>query len=136
MAGRQFTSPEGAAMFATDPNTLPVVLEDGALQVRGEDHDGMTIAYFKLPAGTDLRPALKGLPGDLCQCPHWGIMLKGTVRMHMAEGHKDFKAGEVFHWAGGHAPEALEDAEYIDFSPSAELGRVVEHILSGAAGSA
>ncbi len=121
-------------MFSTDPNDLPIVIADGDLQVRGADHDGMTIAYFKLPAGTDLRPALKGLPDDTCSCPHWGYMLKGTVRMHTADGHQDFKAGEVFHWAAGHAPEALDDAEYVDFSPSAELAAVVAHITGGGAG--
>lgn len=120
-------------MFATNLNDLPSVIADGELQVRGADHDGMTIAYFKLPAGTDLRPALKGMPDDLCPCPHWGYMLKGRVRMHTADGSQDFVAGQAFHWAAGHAPEALEDSEYVDFSPSEELGRVVAHIISGAA---
>lgn len=122
-------------MFATALSDLPTVLADGELHVRGADHAGTTIAYFKLPAGTDLRPALKGLPGDLCPCPHWGYMLKGTVRMHTADGSQDFTAGQAFYWAGGHAPEALDDVEYVDFSPSAELGAVVAHILSGGAGS-
>jgi hypothetical protein len=123
-------------MFATALTDLPTVMADGDLQIRGADHDGMTIAHFKLPAGTDLRPALKGLPGDLCQCAHWGYMLKGTVRMHTADGHQDFTAGQAFHWAAGHAPEALTDAEYVDFSPSAELAQVVQHILSGSGASA
>ncbi len=26
-----------------------------------------------LPKGADLSPMLKGLPDDLCQCPHWGL---------------------------------------------------------------
>jgi hypothetical protein len=123
-------------MFATAMSDLPTVLADGDLQVRGADHDGMTIAHFQLPAGTDLRPALKGLPGDLCQCPHWGYMLKGTLRMHTADGSQDFTAGQAFYWAAGHGPEALDDCEYVDFSPSEELGRVVAHILSGGASSA
>ena len=122
-------------MFATNPTDLPSVISNGALQVRGADHDGMTIAHFQLPAGADLRPALAGLPGDLCQCPHWGYMLKGRVRMHTADGTHDYVAGQVFYWAPGHAPEALEDSEYVDFSPSADLARVVEHILTGAAAS-
>ncbi len=123
-------------MFATAPTDLPTVLADGDLHVRGADHAGMTIAHFQLPKGTDLRPALKGLPGDLCQCPHWGYMLKGTVRMHTADGHQDFAAGQAFYWAAGHAPEALDDCEYVDFSPTEELGVVVAHIMSGGAGSA
>jgi hypothetical protein len=123
-------------MHGTTLADLPIVLADGEMQVRGADHDGTTIAYFRLPAGTDLRPALKGLPGDLCPCPHWGYMLKGTVRMHTADGHQDFTAGQAFHWAAGHAPEALTDAEYVDFSPSAELAHVVQYIVSGAAANA
>ena len=47
----------------------------------------------------------------------------------------DFTAGQAFHWAAGHAPEALEDAEYVDFSPSEELGRVVAHLTSGGTAS-
>jgi len=38
-----------------------------------------------------------------------------------------------FYWAPGHAPEALEDAEYVDFSPTEELQRVIEHITRSAA---
>jgi hypothetical protein len=30
-------------------------------------------------------------------------------------------------------PEALEDSEYVDFSPTAEFRPVIEHITSGAA---
>lgn len=123
-------------MFAANPTDLPVVIEDGELVVRGADHDGTTIAHFKLPAGTDLRPALKGLPDDRCPCPHWGYMLKGTLRMHTAAGSQDFSAGQVFYWAAGHAPEALEDCEYVDFSPSEDIARVIAHITSGAAASA
>jgi hypothetical protein len=42
-------------------------------------------------------------------------MLKGKVRMHTVDGYRDFVAGEAFYWAPGHAPEALEDSEYVDF---------------------
>jgi hypothetical protein len=33
-------------------------------------------------------------------------------------------------------PEALEDTEYVDFSPTEEFQHVIEHITSGAAPSA
>ena len=86
------------------------------------------VGFVRLPAGADLRPATKGLPGDLCQCPHWGYMLKGRLRMHTTDGSQDFVAGEAFYWAAGHAPEALEDTEYVDFSPTHEFQRVLDHI--------
>jgi len=58
-------------------------------------------------------------------------MLKGQVRMHTPDGAQDFRAGEAFYWGPGHAPEALEDSEYVDFSPTADLATVIAH-LTGA----
>lgn len=111
---------------------IPVVIEDGDLQVRLLDQDGMSIGHFQLPAGTDLRGATVGLPDDLCPCPHWGYMIKGRIRMHTKDGHQDFVAGEAFYWAAGHAPEALEDSEYVDVSPTHEFAPVVAHLTGGA----
>ena len=109
---------------------LPIVIDADGVQLRMQDEDGLTIGYVRLPRGADLRPATKGLPDDLCPCPHWGYMIKGRVRMHTATGTRDFVAGDAFYWAAGHAPEALEDSEYVDFSPTDAFRRVIDHITS------
>ena len=111
---------------------VPVAIADGDVEVRVLDQDGMMVGFVRLPSGADLRPATVGLPEDLCPCPHWGYMLKGRVRMHTTDGYQDFAAGEAFYWAPGHAPQALEDSEYVDFSPTREFQRVLDH-LTGAA---
>ena len=98
---------------------LPVAIDDGGVQLRLRDEDGLTVGFVRLPQGADLREATKGLPDDLCQ-------------MHTATGAHDFEAGEAFYWAPGHAPEALEDSEYVDFSPTDEFRPVVEHITGEA----
>ena len=77
-----------------------------------------------------LGPALIGQPDDLCQCPHWGYVLKGRVKMRTKEGEEVCEAGHAFYWAPGHAPVALEDSEYVDFSPTREFREVLEHIKS------
>jgi hypothetical protein len=115
---------------------VPVIIEDNGVEIRARDEEGLSVGFVRLPAGADLRPATKGLPDDLCPCPHWGYMIKGSVRMHSTGGHQDYRAGEAFYWAPGHAPEALEDSEYVDFSPTAEFLAVIEHITSGAPGPA
>jgi hypothetical protein len=112
---------------------VPVTIADGDLEVRTKDVDGLMVGFFRLPAGVDMREPLKGMPGDLCPCPHWGYMLKGRLRMHTPEGHQDFVAGEAFHWGAGHAPEALEDTEYVEFSPTDEMQRVLDHLTGAAA---
>ena len=114
---------------------VPVAIAAGDVEVRVLDQDGLMVGFVRLPAGADLRPATQGLPDDLCPCPHWGYMLKGRVRMHTKDGHQDFAAGEAFYWAPGHAPQALEDSEYVDFSPSHEFRRVIDHITGAGAPS-
>ena len=122
-------------MEAFTREMMSVAFEGGGVEVRTEEAGEMTVGLFRLPGGTDMRPLLHGLEGDLCQCPHWGYMLKGTLRMHTPNGPKDYKAGQAVYWAPGHAPEALEDVEYVDFSPTQELNAVLDHVKQQAAGS-
>jgi hypothetical protein len=90
---------------------IPAVVEGDGVDFRTQEVGEMSIAWVQLAAGTDLRPALVGLEADLCQCPH--------------------SAGDAFYWAAGHAPEAITDCEYIDFSPTEELKPVLDHITGG-----
>lgn len=62
-------------------NELPGVLEAGPATVRARDCGDMRVAIISVPAGTDFGPLLKGLPDDLCPCPHWGYVMKGRLQI-------------------------------------------------------
>ena len=113
---------------------LPMAIEGGGVEFRTDRAGEQSIAWVRLPKGADLRPGLVGLPGDLCPCPHWGYMISGRLLMHTKGGDQTYEAGQAFYWGPGHAPEALEDCEYIDISPSEELDRVVRHLQAGGEG--
>lgn len=116
-------------MTALTRTDIPMTVQDGDLEVRTTALDETTtVAWARVPAGTDLRPALVGLPGDLCDCPHVGYMLKGRLVMHGKDGDQTYEAGQVFTWPSGHAPEALEDCEYVDFSPTEQFTPVLRHL--------
>ena len=116
-------------MKAITRDEAVVAIEGNGIDFRREAvGGGMSTAFVRLPGGADLRPATVGLQDDLCQCPHWGYMLKGRLRMHTQNGPEDYEAGQAFYWAPGHAPEALNDCEYVDFSPTDELEHVIEHL--------
>ena len=120
-------------MTALQRDDIPVTMQDGALEVRTLPLGGdLTIGWFRVPAGTDLRPALVGLPGDLCPAPHYGYMIRGRLLMHSKDGDQTYEAGQAFYWPGGHAPEALEDCEYVDFSPTREFDVVLRHLQGDA----
>ncbi|MCA1726320.1 MAG: hypothetical protein LC722_01285 [Actinobacteria bacterium] len=115
-------------MTSIELDAMPVTLADDHVDIRTTEAGEMTIGYFRLKEGTDLSPALVGLPGDLCQCPHWGYLLKGRLMMKTKDGDQVFEAGRAFYWAPGHAPVALEDCEYVDVSPTEELNTVIRHV--------
>lgn len=115
-------------MIAIRREDAPIAVQGDGIELRRQAAGTMTVAFVRGRSGIDLRPALRGLPGDLCPCPHWGYVLKGLIRMHTADGHQDYAAGQAFYWGPGHAPEIVEDAEYVDFSPSEELDEVIGHI--------
>jgi quercetin dioxygenase-like cupin family protein len=58
-------------------------------------------------------------------------MIQGKIRMKTRDELSDYQAGQVFYWGPGHAPEALEDSEYVDVSPTEEFERVIAHISGG-----
>jgi hypothetical protein len=107
---------------------VPIAIENDAVEVRVAEVGEMSVSFIRLAAGTDLGPALAGLEDDRCQCPHWGYMLEGRLLMRGAAGDTTYEAGEAFYWAPGHVPVALEDAAYVDFSPTAEFAAVIKHI--------
>ena len=118
-------------MQALVPEQVPVAIKDDNMEVRIVEVGEMTAGFFRLAKGTDLGPALAGLPDDRCQCPHWGYMTEGSLTMRTAEGDKTYSVGEAFYWAPGHVPVATEDCAYWDFSPTSEFMKVVEHVQRG-----
>jgi hypothetical protein len=52
--------------------------------------------------------------------------------MKTSAGDETYQAGQAFYWPPGHSPSALEDAEYVDFSPKEGFAAVIRHITGGA----
>ena len=110
-------------------NELTTRLEAGGVCIQGEDWGDINVARIRFPAGADAAPLLEGLPNNLCQCPHWGAVLKGSIHVTYADGSEEtVSAGEVYYWPPGHTVRVDEDYESIEFSPSGEMGELVEHL--------
>ncbi|WP_405733641.1 hypothetical protein OG607_37940 [Streptomyces sp. NBC_01537] len=118
-------------MTATTRSDTPVAIAGGGMELRMQEiGDDITVAFVRFPEGTDMGPALKGLPDDMCPCPHWGYVLKGRLKMLTKEGDEIYEAGQAFYWPPGHVPVALEDCEYVDFSPTVEFREVIDHVTA------
>ena len=95
--------------------------------VRG--YERISGEYFTLGAGVDTTPLFQGLDGDLCQCPHWGFVLRGQLTTTDAHGAEEtVRANDLFYWPPGHNVKVDADAEIIMFSPEHEHSAVIAHM--------
>jgi hypothetical protein len=86
--------------------------------------------YFTLAAGVDTSPLFKGLHGDMCQCPHWGFVLRGQLTTTDDIGAEEtVKANDLFYWPPGHNVRVDADAEIVMFSPQNEHSHVIDHMI-------
>jgi len=86
--------------------------------------------YFSLATGVDTTPLFQGLEGNLCQCPHWGFVLRGRLTTTDADGVQEtVNANDLFHWPPGHNVKVDSDAEIVMFSPQHEHSHVIKHLI-------
>ena len=91
--------------------------------------------YFTFSAGVDNTPLFVGLQGDMCQCPHWGFVLRGQLTTTDANGVREtVHANDLFHWPPGHNVKVDADAEIIMFSPQHEHTIVIDHMIAKVSG--
>ncbi len=51
----------------------------------------------------DITPLLEGLEDDLCQVPHWGYIVDGSMKIRYKDGTEEVnEAGEAVYWPPGH----------------------------------
>ena len=109
---------------------MPVTMEAPSTRMSAmTGFGGMTVAFNEIPAGTDFAPLLAGLKNNSCQCPHWGYIVEGSLRLKYDDGSGEMlTAGDVFYMPPGHTAKVEKDLKILDFSPENELKVVMEHI--------
>lgn len=106
-------------------------MKTGGIETRGDDWGDQRVRHIELPPGTDFTPLLEGLPGDLCQCPHWGYVLEGSITLRFADGTQEVtRAGELYYWPAGHTGWTDEGVSFIEISPVHEIRDVMEHLAT------
>ena len=91
-----------------------------------DDLGGYVAGFEAYDADQDPAPLFAGLPGDACQCPHWGVVLRGKLVYRYTDGSVDtITAGEAYYARPGHLPLLFADTEIVEFSPSEELAATI-----------
>ena len=105
---------------------LPVAMEMPEGRIWQVEWGGTTVELGSFVAEMDPAPAFAGLPGDRCQCPHWGYVVKGRLRYRFEDREEVYEAGDAYYVPPGHLPLMEAGTEYVEFSPTDQLTRTME----------
>jgi len=103
-------------------------VDHGPVLASEQEFDGHTINFVTFKTEMDHAPLFKGLPGDSCQCPHWGYVIGGRLAFRYGDQEEVYEAGDAFYAPAGHVPVAAAGTEYVQFSPAEELRETSEAI--------
>jgi hypothetical protein len=105
-------------MAKASKESTPITLDFEIVEDRACALDDFTVNFVTIRQDHDLAPMLAGLPGGMCQCPHWGVMQKGRLTVRYADREEFVQAGDAFYMSPGHTPSAEAGTEFIQFSPT------------------
>ena len=112
-------------MPRTSKGDAQVAMESEVLTSRHAELDDFTVVFEEYHLDADGAPVFKGLPDDRCQCPHWGVVVSGELRLRYADGQETFRAGDAYVARPGHVPIVTAGTEVIEFSPTDKLAETL-----------
>jgi hypothetical protein len=105
---------------------LQVDVDAGGAVIRQAQWGEINVALESFQQGIDTTPLFRGLPDDRCQCPHWGYVISGRVRVTYADHEEVLSAGDVYYMPPGHTTFFEEPTEVVEFSPLGEYATTIE----------
>jgi len=97
----------------------------------------MEVGYTTVAAAVDCAPGYAGLPGGVCQCPHYGYVFEGTIRcVYPGTDRPDEVAtvGDVYYFPAGHTLAYDEPSKCLELNPAAALQELMDHFEKMLAG--
>lgn len=97
---------------------------------RSEQWGDMEVGYTTTGVG-DHAAVYQGLPGGVCQCPHYGYVFKGRIRSRYPDTDwpdEVASAGEAYFFPAGHVLSYEEETEALELNPAAALQTLMDHI--------
>ncbi len=105
---------------------LPATIESEEVDIQEAEWSDIHVGFETYNEEFDLAPLLKGLPDDMCQCPHYGYVLKGRMRVRYANREEVVEAGDAYYMEPGHSPIMEAGTEIVEFSPKDEYQKTME----------
>ena len=115
-------------MPAYSQDQVPIEFEVDVAQARAVSTPALRRSKAIVISPPSTAPLFKGLPDDACQSPHWGYVISGRLRVVSSSGSEEtLAAGQAYYLPAGHNVIVEEDALLVEFSPTHERARTMEH---------
>jgi len=105
---------------------------EGMVDDRSEELDGFLVGFTSFACDIDGTPLMKGLPGDQCQCPHWGYVFSGRMWFKNGDDVESVEAGNAFYIPAGHTSGADAGSEFLIVSPEELISELEQHMMKRA----
>jgi hypothetical protein len=107
---------------------LPKTVDVEELTIWETDWGDMHVNITRCHKTLDITPLLKGLPDNKCQCPHWGMILKGRKVVKYSDHEEELKEGDAYYISAGHTTVTDAGTEWLEISPKDQLTKTNEAV--------
>ena len=108
--------------------TTPVAIDLEMIEGRYVELGDQTVSFETFKQDLDVAPYFRGLPGDACTCQHLGYVTAGQITFRWPDHEETFVEGDTYVVGPGHTPVFTAGSATVEFSPTAELGPVMETV--------
>jgi hypothetical protein len=118
---QQFADDQEDIVPSANKMTTPVGVDAPVIVGRYAALDDYTVSFESYPLDVDPAPYFAGLPGDRCQCRHWGVVTSGQVTFRWPDHDETYVEGDAYFAPPDHLPLIAAGTSVVEFSPTAEL---------------
>jgi mannose-6-phosphate isomerase-like protein (cupin superfamily) len=108
---------------------LPKTMETSDMVMQEAEWGDLHVEIDTFHKKMDVTPLLKGLPNNMCQCPHWGYVLKGRMHVKYKDHEEVVNAGDAYYLPAGHSAIFEAGSEVLEFSQKDKLKKTMEVIM-------
>lgn len=112
-------------MPAANKMITPVSVDLDEIEGRYADLGDVTVGFETFKQDFDPAPYFRGLPDDRCPCQHWGVVTAGQITFRWPDRMETYTEGDAYYAPPGHLPLLAAGTSVIEFSPTAELSRLM-----------
>ena len=92
--------------------TTATMIDAAEIEGRYAPLGDYTVSFETFKQDADPAPYFVGLPGDRCQCAHWGVVAEGQLTFRWPDHEETYMAGDAYYAPPGHLP--LDDRRNVD----------------------